>query len=246
MNSPIYKRILLKLSGEALLGSQSYGIDPERVADICRQVVEVKQLGVQVGIVIGGGNIFRGLSGVGQGIDRVTGDHMGMLATVMNGLALQTSLEKQGCDTRVLTAIKIDKLAEMYIKRRAVRHLEKGRIVIFVGGTGNPFFTTDTAASLRASEIEADILIKGTRVDGVYSADPEKDPQATFYPHLTFTEALKSDLRIMDATAFALARENKLPIRIFNLLVSGNLMRVVTGEEVGTLVSAVSHQAASK
>lgn len=239
MPSSKYKRILLKLSGEALMGDQGYGIDPATLTKIAREVVEIKELGVQVALVIGGGNIFRGLAATENGIDRVTGDHMGMLATIMNGLALQNALESEGVYTRVMSAIKMEELTEPYIKRRAVRHLEKGRVVIFVGGTGNPFFTTDTAASLRAAEIEADALIKGTRVRGVYSSDPEKDATATFYPRLTFMDVIKQDLRVMDATAISLARENKTPIHVYNMLESGNLKRLIQGEEIGTVVSEV-------
>jgi len=232
-----FKRVLLKLSGEALSGERAYGIDPGFVATICRQVKEVRDLGVQMAIVIGGGNIFRGLAASGNGIDRVTGDQMGMLATVMNGLALQNSFESIDVPTRVMSAIHMEELAEGYIKRRAVRHLEKGRLVIFVAGTGNPFFTTDTAASLRAAEIEADVLIKGTRVDGVYSSDPEKNKDATLYSNLTFMDVIKNDLRVMDATAISLARENNTPILVFNILQDGNLKRLIEGEKIGTLVS---------
>ncbi len=237
MSTVRFKRVLLKLSGEALLGERAYGIDPKIVTTICRQVKEVRDLGVEIGIVIGGGNIFRGLAATKNGIDRVTGDQMGMLATVMNGLALQNSFESMDVPTRVMSAIRMEELAEGYIKRRAVRHLEKGRLVIFVAGTGNPFFTTDTAASLRAAEIEADVLIKGTRVDGVYSSDPEKNDDATLYASLSFMDVLKNDLRVMDATAISLARENNTPILVFNVLQEGNLKRLIEGERIGTLVS---------
>ena len=232
-----YKRILLKLSGEALMGDGGYGIDPQTVERICREVKETRDLGVEVALVVGGGNIFRGLAASENGFDRVTGDHMGMLATIMNGLALQNSLESMGVYTRVMSAMRLDELCEAYIKRRAVRHLEKGRVVIFVAGTGNPFFTTDTAAALRAAEINADVLIKGTKVDGVYTSDPEKDSSATFLPRLTFMDVLRRDLRVMDITAITLARENKTPILVFNMRQEGNLKRLVQGESVGTLVT---------
>ncbi len=234
--TPKYKRIVLKLSGEALMGEKQYGIDSAVLSSICSQVKEVKEMGVEIALVVGGGNIFRGLSAQKNGIDRVTGDHMGMLATVINGLALQNCLESIGLYTRVMSAIKIEQFCELYIKRRAVRHLEKGRIVIFVGGTGNPFFTTDTAASLRATEIEAQALLKATRVDGVYSSDPEKDRDAIFYPRLSFMDVLQRELRVMDATAISLAKENNLPILVFNMLKDGNLKKVMCGEQVGTLV----------
>ncbi len=237
MSKVRFKRVLLKLSGEALLGERGVNIDPQTVHSICEQVKEVRDLGVEIAIVIGGGNIFRGLAATKNGIDRVTGDQMGMLATVMNGLALQAAFESMDVPTRVMSAIRMEELAEGYIKRRAVRHLEKGRLVIFVAGTGNPFFTTDTAASLRAAEIEADVLIKGTRVDGVYSSDPEKNDDATLYENLTFMDVLKNDLRVMDATAISLARENNTPILVFNVLQVGNLKRLIEGERIGTLVS---------
>lgn len=238
MAEPKYKRILLKLSGEALAGKGKLSIDPARIRDLCRQIVEVRNMDVQVALVVGGGNIFRGLAASKNGIDRVTGDSMGMLATVMNGLALQDTIESLGVETRVLSAIRMDQIAEVFIKRRAMRHLNKGRIIILVAGTGSPFFTTDTAAALRASEIEADVLLKATRVNGVYSDDPEKDAGAVMYPELTFMDVLKNDLKVMDATAISLARENNIPIQVFNILVDGNLKRVVTGEKIGTLVSA--------
>lgn len=238
MAEPKYKRILLKLSGEALAGKGKLSIDPARIRGLCRQIVEVRNMDVQVALVVGGGNIFRGLAASKNGIDRVTGDSMGMLATVMNGLALQNTIESLGVETRVLSAIRMDQIAEVFIKRRAMRHLNKGRIIILVAGTGSPFFTTDTAAALRASEIEADVLLKATRVNGVYSDDPEKDAGAVMYPELTFMDVLKNDLKVMDATAISLARENNIPIQVFNILVDGNLKRVVTGEKIGTLVSA--------
>ena len=232
-----YKRPLIKLSGEALMGSKSFGIDAAIVSSICEQLKELTELGAEVAVVVGGGNIYRGLEASKSGVDRVTGDQMGMLATIINGLALQNSLEEIGVKTRVMSSIKLEQFAETFIKRRAVRHLDKGRLVIFVGGTGNPFFTTDTAASLRASEIEADVIIKATRVDGIYSSDPEKDSNASFYPRITFQDVLTKNLKVMDATAISLARENNLPIVVFNLLKEGNLRKVVMGEEVGTLVS---------
>ncbi|MES2200885.1 MAG: UMP kinase [candidate division FCPU426 bacterium] len=233
---PHYRRVLLKISGEALAGSASTGIDAAVVKSICSQIREVAKLGCQLGLVIGGGNIFRGASGEQEGLDRVTGDKMGMLATVINALALQDSLEKSGVDTRVLTAIEIQKVAESFIQRRAIRHLEKGRVVIFAGGTGNPYFSTDTAAVLRALEIKADIIMKATQVDGIYSADPKKDPTATRFKRLAFSEVLKRRLRVMDTTAFAMCEENKLPLLVFNLHKSGNIRRAVMGSEIGTLV----------
>jgi uridylate kinase len=232
-----YKRILLKLSGEALMGSQAYGIDPAQVRQYAEEVREVHGQGYQVAIVIGGGNIFRGMQAANSGIDRAQGDYMGMLATVMNGMALQSALESQGLFTRLMSAIKMEQLCEPYIRRRAIRHLEKGRVVIFGAGTGNPYFTTDTAAALRAIEIEADVILKGTRVDGVYTADPEKDASAVRYDRLTFREALHKGLKVMDATAFALCEENRLPIIVFDMNQRGNLNRLLRGEEIGTLVA---------
>jgi len=232
-----YQRILLKLSGEALMGNQQYGIDPYRLKEYAEEIKAVVDKGVEVAIVIGGGNIFRGLSGSSKGVDRVQGDHMGMLATVINSLALQSSLENEGIETRVQTAIKIDEVAEPFIRRRAMRHLEKGRVVIFGGGTGNPYFTTDSAAVLRAIEIKADVILKGTRVDGIYSADPEKDQNATRYNEITFEDVLRKGLKIMDTTAFTLSQENELPIVVFDMNKEGNLMKVVTGEDVGTVVN---------
>ena len=231
-----YKRILLKLSGEAQMGTQSYGIEPAQLQTYAREIKAVVELGVQVGIVIGGGNIFRGMEGAGKGMDRVQADYMGMLATMINGLALQGALEAEGVFTRLQSAIEMDKIAEPFIRRKAIRHLEKGRVVIFGGGTGNPYFTTDTAATLRAIEIEADVILKGTRVDGIYSADPEKDHTATKYDTLTFSEVYEKGLNVMDLTAFTLSKENELPIVVFDMNAPGNLTRVVRGEVVGTLV----------
>lgn len=238
MESPFYKKILLKLSGEALMGDQEFGISSDVIASYAKQIKEIVDLGVEVSIVIGGGNIFRGLSGAAQGVDRVTGDHMGMLATVINSLALQNSIEKLGIPTRVQTAIEMPKVAEPFIKRRAQRHLEKDRVVIFGAGTGNPYFTTDTAAALRAIEMETDVVIKATKVDGIYDKDPEKYPDAKKYETVTYNEVLAKDLKVMDATAISLCRENKLPIIVFNSLIEGNLKRVVMGEHIGTTVVA--------
>ena len=232
-----YKRILLKLSGEALMGSRQYGIDPERLAEYAEEIKEVTDRGVEVAIVIGGGNIFRGVSGASKGMDRVTGDHMGMLATVINGLALQSALEDAGIQTRLQSAVKINEVAEPFIRRKAMRHLEKGRVVIFGGGTGNPYFTTDSAAVLRAIEIHADVILKGTRVDGIYTADPEKDSKATKFDFISFEDVLTKGLKVMDTTAFTLSQENKLPIIVFDMNKPGNLMKVVTGETIGTKVN---------
>ncbi len=232
-----YKRILLKLSGESLAGKQGYGIDSQRLTEYAKQIKEVVDAGVQVAIVIGGGNIFRGADGENSGIDRVQGDYMGMLATVINAMALQSGLEKSGLFTRLMSGIRIDQVCEPFIRRRAVRHLEKGRTVIFGAGIGNPYFTTDTTASLRAIEIEADVVLKGTRVDGVYSADPEKDPSAVRYATITFEEVYAKGLNIMDMTAFTLCKENNLPIIIFDMNKPGNLYNLVKGEDVGTLVT---------
>jgi uridylate kinase len=231
-----YKRILLKLSGESLMGDQAYGIDSKRLEQYASEIIDIATRGVEVAVVIGGGNIYRGMQAVGSGIDRVQGDHMGMLATVINSLALQSALEAQGYKTRLLSAIKMEQIAEPFIRRRAIRHLEKGRIVIFGAGTGNPYFTTDTAASLRAIEIEADVILKGTRVDGIYTADPEKDPSATKYERISFTEVYDKGLNVMDMTAFTLCKENLLPIIVFDMNKPGNLARLVAGEQVGTLV----------
>ncbi|MEZ4330255.1 MAG: UMP kinase [Myxococcota bacterium] len=234
-----YRRILLKLSGEGLAGEDGFGIHPGLIADIADQVREVHALGTEVCIVIGGGNIIRGMTAASQGMDRAQADYMGMLASVINAMALQDALEKQGIPTRVQTAIEIAQVAEPYIRRRAMRHMEKGRIVIFAAGTGNPYFTTDTAAALRAAEVQAEIVMKATQVDGVYSADPHKDPNAVRYEELAFAEALQRDLRFMDQTAIALCRENDLPILIFDMGVRGNIMKAVRGERVGTIVGRI-------
>jgi len=231
-----YKRILLKLSGEALMAGRSHGIDPKRLNDYIEEIMEVSSMGIQVGIVIGGGNIFRGIAGVEAGFDRVKGDYMGMLATVINGLALQSAFQSKGCKSRHFTAIRMDPVAEFYNKPDVLDALEHNEIVILSGGTGNPFFTTDTAATLRAVEMEADVVLKGTRVDGVYSSDPEKDPEADKYDELTFSEALKLELKILDQTAFAMCKENDLPIIVFNMNNRGNLKKLLSGEKVGTLV----------
>ncbi|MCZ6498436.1 MAG: UMP kinase [Gammaproteobacteria bacterium] len=236
-DSPAYRRILLKLSGEALLGSQDYGIDPPVIRQVAIEIAEVLGLGVQIGLVIGGGNIFRGAGLAEAGMDRVTGDHMGMLATVINALALQDALERQGAVARVMSALQINEVCEDYIRRRAIRHLEKGRAVIFAAGTGNPFFTTDTAASLRAIEIGAEVLIKATKVDGIYSADPLKEPDAVRYRELSFDQVLTDNLKVMDATAIVMCRENNLPLVVFNLNNAGDLIRLVKGETLGTAVS---------
>ncbi len=233
----IYKRILLKLSGEALMGGRQYGIDPERLSKYAKDIKEAIGQGVQIAIVIGGGNIFRGVSGASNGMDRVQGDHMGMLATIINGLALQSALENEGVATRLQSAIKINEVAEPFIRRRAIRHLEKGRVVIFGGGTGNPYFTTDSAAVLRAIEIEADVILKGTRVDGIYSADPEKDSSASKYSSISFEDVLKKGLKVMDTTAFTLSQENELPIIVFDMNKKGNLNKIIVGEQIGTTVS---------
>ena len=238
MESPFYKKILLKLSGEALMGEQEFGISSDVITSYAKQIKEIVDLGVEVSIVIGGGNIFRGISGAAQGVDRVTADHMGMLATVINSLALQNSIEKLGVPTRVQTAIEMPKVAEPFIKRRAQRHLEKGRVVIFGAGTGNPYFTTDTAAALRAIEMGTDVVIKATKVDGIYDKDPVKFADAKKYEKVTYNEVLAKDLKVMDATAISLCRENKLPIIVFNSLVEGNLKKVVMGEHIGTTVVA--------
>ncbi|HET8964186.1 MAG TPA: UMP kinase [Chitinophagales bacterium] len=232
-----YKRILLKLSGEALMGNQNFGIDPERLHQYAEDIKEISALGVQVAVVIGGGNIFRGMSGKDSGIDRAQGDYMGMLATVINGMALQSALENVGVYTRLMSAIKMEQICEPYIRRRAVRHLEKSRIVIFGAGTGNPYFTTDTAASLRAVEVEADVLLKGTRVDGVYTADPEKDNTATKFDEITFKEVYAKGLNVMDMTAITLCEENHLPIIVFDMNKKGNLRQIMEGVQIGTLVT---------
>lgn len=232
-----YKRILLKLSGEALMGNRNYGIDPDRLSDYANEIKQLTDKGIQVAIVIGGGNIFRGVAGASNGMDRVQGDHMGMLATVINGLALQSALENAKIPTRLQSAIKINEVAEPFIRRRAIRHLEKGRVVIFGGGTGNPYFTTDSAAVLRAIEIEADVILKGTRVDGIYSADPEKDKTAVKFDAISFKEVLTKGLKVMDSTAFTLSQENDLPIIVFDMNTQGNLLKIVSGAAVGTRVS---------
>lgn len=237
MSSPAYRRILLKLSGEALMGDRGYGIDPEVAVQVARDVGEVQALGVEVAIVIGGGNIFRGVAASARGMDRATGDYMGMLATVINALALQDALEKADVSTRVLTAIEMREVAEPFIRRRAMRHLEKGRVVIFAAGTGNPYFTTDTAAALRANEIRADIIFKATKVDGIYSADPVTHPEATKYDRISYLGVIEQGLKVMDATAITLCMDNRLPIMVFNLRTPGNLRRAVMGEPIGTLVT---------
>ena len=231
-----YKRILLKLSGESLMGSKQYGIDENRLAEYAAQIKEIAEMGVQIGIVIGGGNIFRGLSGASKGFDRVKGDQMGMLATVINSLALSSALVAQGVKARVLTAIRMEPIGEFYNKWRAIELLEQGNVVIMSGGTGNPFFTTDTGSSLRGIEIEADVMLKGTRVDGIYTADPEKDPTATKFSEITYDEIYNRGLKVMDLTATTMCKENNLPIYVFNMDVVGNLKKVMEGEEIGTLV----------
>ncbi|HUM00810.1 MAG TPA: UMP kinase [Thermoanaerobaculia bacterium] len=235
-DAPRYRRVLLKLSGEALLGSQPFGIEPAMVARIADEVADVCRLGVEVAVVIGGGNIIRGVSAADQGIDRITGDSMGMLATIINALALQDAMEKRKVHTRVMTAFEVRAVAEPFIRRRAIRHLEKKRAVIFAGGTGNPFFTTDSAAALRANEIRADAILKATRVDGIYTADPQTNSEARLLPHVTYQEVLEKRLAVMDAASVALCRDNRMPIRVFNLLVPGNIRRVVLGENVGSVV----------
>jgi len=238
VSDPAYKRILLKLSGEALMGEKQYGIDPAVTAQIARDVKDIQQLGVETAIVIGGGNIFRGLAASSRGMDRASGDYMGMLATVINALALQDALEQNGVVTRVMSAIEMRAVAEPFIRRRAIRHLEKGRAVIFAAGTGNPYFTTDTAAALRAMEIRASVIMKATKVDGIYSADPMKDPTATRYDTISYLEVLEKRLQVMDATAISLCMDNQLPILVFNLRTQGHLRRAVLGEPIGTTVTA--------
>lgn len=232
-----YKRILLKLSGESLMGNGEYGIDPKMLSKYANDISSIVAKNVEVAVVIGGGNIYRGIQSEGAGFDRVQGDHMGMLATIINGMALQSALESINIETRLLTAIRMEQVAEPYIRRKAMRHLQKGRVVIFGGGTGNPYFTTDTAATLRAIEIEADIILKGTRVDGIYTEDPEKVSSAKKFNTITFTEVLERKLNIMDLTAFTLCQENNLPIKVFNMNVEGSLTRICEGEDVGTLVN---------
>jgi len=237
MSAPVFRRILLKLSGEALMGSQGFGIDPVMVARIAGEVDEVRKLGVQIGIVVGGGNFIRGVAASESGIDRVVADQMGMLATVINGLALQDALEKFGCHTRVTTAIEIREVAEPFIRRRSVRHLEKGRVVIFAAGTGSPYFSTDTAAALRAVEIKADVILKATKVDGVYDADPQKVSEAKMFSHINYLDVLARGLKVMDTTAITMCMDNSVQIIVFNLNVPGNLKRVILGEKIGSLVS---------
>ena len=231
-----YKRVLLKLSGEALMGKKNFGIDPQRLEQYTSEIKKVKETGIELAIVIGGGNIFRGIQAEQSGMDRVQGDYMGMLATVINAMALQSSLEGAGVFTRLMSGLKIDQVCEQFIRRRAIRHLEKGRLVIFGAGTGNPYFTTDSAASLRAIEIEADVVLKGTRVDGIYSEDPEKNPKAERYSDITYEEVIQKGLNVMDMTAFTLCHENHLPIIVFDMNTPGNLMKILQGENIGTLV----------
>ena len=233
-----YRRILLKLSGEALMGNVDYGIDPEVIKALAAEIVAVQRAGAEIGLVIGGGNIFRGAGLAAAGMDRVTGDHMGMLATVINALAMADAIEKQGGFARVMSAIKINEVCEDYIRRRAIRHMEKGRIALFAAGTGNPFFTTDSAAALRASEIGADLLLKATKVDGIYDADPKKNPAAKRFTRLTYDDVISRNLQVMDTAAFALCRDNQVPLRIYDMMQPGALMRIVQGEDLGTLVSA--------
>ena len=237
MSQKHYHRILLKMSGEILAGEKGFGINPEITTDLAHQVKKVVDMGIQVGVVIGGGNIFRGIAVADKGMDRVSGDYLGMLATIMNSVALQSALEKLDCNTRVMSALSITQLAEPYIRRRAVRHLEKGRVVIFAGGTGNPYFTTDTAAALRANEIKADIILKGTKVDGVYSDDPVTNPKAELYRKLGFKEVLNRELRVMDMTAITLCKENDLPIGVFNIKKNNNLIEFLRGNNIGTRIS---------
>ena len=241
MPDSIYKRVLLKFSGEVLAGDKEFGIDPNTVKEIASEIVEAISTGVQLGIVIGGGNIFRGLNATDSAIDRATGDQMGMLATIINSLAMQDALEKKGIKTRAMTAIKMDEISEPYIRRRAVRHLERGRVVLFSAGTGSPYFTTDTAAALRSIEIGAEVLIKGTKVDGVYDSDPEKNKDAKLIPELKYMEVLEKNLRVMDSTAISLCMENNLPIRVYNMKTPGNLIKLLTGEKIGSTVSGVNN-----
>jgi uridylate kinase len=237
VGAPVYRRVLLKLSGEALMGDLQYGIDPETARSIADQVAEVRANGIEVALVVGGGNIFRGLAAAARGMDRATGDYMGMLATVMNGLAMQDALERAGCETRVMSAIAMNEICEPYIRRRAVRHLERGRVVIMVAGTGNPYFTTDTAATLRAVEVGAEVILKATRVDGVYDADPEKEPGARRYARIGYTDLLSNRLEALDATAVSLAMDNEMPIVVFDMTQAGNIVRAVRGEAIGTLIA---------
>lgn len=237
MSIPVYKRVLLKLSGEVLAGKQDFGIDPEQAHYLAEEVKSLRDMDVEVGLIIGAGNIFRGIQAAGKGMDRVTGDYLGMLATIMNAIAVQDALEQMDCDTRTLSAINVSQIAEPYIRRRALRHLEKGRVVIVAGGTGNPYFTTDTAAVLRATELKAEIVLKGTKVDGVYDQDPVLNSDAKKYESITFKEVLNQELRVMDMTAITLCKENNLPIRVFNITRKGDLQKLVNGNKVGTLVS---------
>jgi len=237
-HSPAYKRVLLKLSGEALMGSHAYGVDPAVATQIARDIAEIQSMGVETAIVIGGGNIFRGVAASARGMDRATADYMGMLATVINALALQDALEQQGVNTRVVTAIEMRAVAEPFIRRRAIRHLEKGRVVVFGAGTGNPYFSTDTAAALRAMEIKADVILKATKVDGIYDADPMVKPNATRFEQISYLQVLEQGLKVMDATAISLCMDNRLPIVVFNLRTAGNIKRAISGEPIGSLVTA--------
>jgi uridylate kinase len=237
MKKKPYKRILLKLSGEILAGNRGYGIDPDVLSQICNKIIKIKEAGIELGIVIGGGNIFRGISAAAKGMDRVAGDYLGMMATIMNSVGLQSGLEELNCDTRVMSALSITQLAEPYIRRRATRHLEKNRIVIMAGGTGNPYFTTDTAAVLRAIEIDADVVIKATKVDGIYSEDPVANPNAVKYPKITFKEVIDKELKVMDMTAVTLCKENNLPIIVFNINEDKNIVDLIDNKHIGTLVS---------
>ena len=237
MSNPVYKRVLLKLSGEVLAGEQGFGIYPNRASELAHEVKSIYDLGVNIGMVIGAGNIFRGINATDRGMDRVTGDYLGMLATIMNAIAMQDALEKIGCDTRTLSAISVNKISEPYIRRRAIRHLEKNRIVIVAGGTGNPYFSTDTAAALRATELGAEVVLKGTKVDGVYDKDPVKHRDAKKYDNITYKKVLNDELRVMDMTAITLCRENSLPIKVFNINNSGDLKQIILGGNIGTLVS---------
>ena len=237
MTTPAYRRVLLKLSGEALIGRQSFGIDSEVADALAQEIAEVRAMDVQIAVVIGGGNIFRGVAASARGMDRATADSMGMLATIMNALALSDALERQGATTRVVTAIEMRQVAEPFIRRRALRHLEKGRVVVFAAGTGNPYFTTDSAAALRAMEIRAEVLLKGTKVDGVFTADPVTDPTATQLDRLTYQQVLEQGLKVMDSTAISLCKDNAMPIVVFNLLTAGNIRRAVCGEQIGSVVS---------
>ena len=236
MQKPVFSRILLKLSGEALAGDRKYGTDPETIQETAREIKEIHTLGLEIALVVGGGNIFRGLSDSAKAMDRTSADYMGMLATILNSLALQDALEREGIDTRVMTALEMRQIAELYIRRRAIRHLEKGRVILFAGGTGNPYFTTDTAAALRATEIRADVILKGTKVDGVFSDDPVKNPNAVFFRELTYMDVLQKGLKFMDTTAISLCMNNNLPIVVFNIRNLGNIKKVVLGDPIGTIV----------